>query len=643
MEVLFVLALLLVPAVPAWAEEEDEDTVEIDEVVVTATRTAAEIETISSNVTVITEDDINNSTAATVQELLRKEAGVFVSDLYGSGTKSRVDMRGFVRGMNTLIMLDGRRLNEVNLSGVDWNLIPLENVERIEVVRGSGSVLYGDNANAGVINIITKRGTSETPEFELGGEIDSLEFEDFDGHYEYFSMSGATGMVGYSLFGKYHDTKGYRENSDLEATDINATIDFVFSDSLYANLRGGYHDDEQGYPSYLTLEEMEVDRTQSTWPDDGAKYDQYFYGAALGYTAGWGELELAYDFNDREYDATELGSDSIRDTETDELKLKGGLSFTGNILVAGIDYNEAEAVDSSLYGDTVVVKTETGLYIQDAYTFSDLLTLTLGYRYAEADVEYTFEDLSEDGDMSFEENALKGGLAYNYSEGAKFFASYSTGYRLPTTDEFFVVDPDTSAYNGTVVELDPELSKTFEVGILHPFADTLSAGLTLYEMRITDEHIYNPDTGATENLDDTLHRGAEVSLSAELSEDISLMGSFTYTDATFEAGEYEDNTVPLVPEKKVSLAASYGYEMALFSVGANWVDERYQGDDLSNSGDRLDDYITVDMRITATDENGDVFIGVDNMLDEEYVETATDGYYYPAPGRRYYAGMRIKF
>ena len=134
------------------------ESVKLDEIVVTAARTEEEISKIPANVTVITREDIEKSTASTVQDLLRNEEGLVINDLYGSGTKSTVDMRGFASGLNTVILLDGRRLNEIDLSGVDWNLIPMENIERVEVVRGSGSVLFGDNAMAGVINIITKKG-----------------------------------------------------------------------------------------------------------------------------------------------------------------------------------------------------------------------------------------------------------------------------------------------------------------------------------------------------------------------------------------------------------------------------------------------------------------------------------------------------
>src|SRR3972149_8291675 len=102
------------------------ESVKLDEIVVTAARTEEEIRKIPANVTVITREDIEKSTATTVQDLLRNEEGLVIRDLFGTGTQSTVDMRGFGLGKNTLILLDGRRLNEIDSGSPDWNLIPLE-------------------------------------------------------------------------------------------------------------------------------------------------------------------------------------------------------------------------------------------------------------------------------------------------------------------------------------------------------------------------------------------------------------------------------------------------------------------------------------------------------------------------------------
>ena len=142
----------------------------LPEVVVTGTRTAEEIQKVPASISVITAADIQRSSAKTAVDLLRREEGVVVRDLLGNGKAAQVDLRGFgeTASSNTLVLVDGRRTNEIDLSGVDWAQIPVEQIERIEVVRGPGSVLYGDNAVAGVINIITK---SPSGKFNAGGGI----------------------------------------------------------------------------------------------------------------------------------------------------------------------------------------------------------------------------------------------------------------------------------------------------------------------------------------------------------------------------------------------------------------------------------------------------------------------------------------
>jgi outer membrane cobalamin receptor len=128
------------------------------EVVVTGTRFEERIERIPANITVIDEEDIKNSNAGSIPDLLRSQEGIVVRDLLGTGKTAQVDLRGFGESApyNVLVLVDGRRVNEIDLSGVDWTQIPIENIERIEILRGTGSVLYGDNAVGGVINIITR-------------------------------------------------------------------------------------------------------------------------------------------------------------------------------------------------------------------------------------------------------------------------------------------------------------------------------------------------------------------------------------------------------------------------------------------------------------------------------------------------------
>jgi iron complex outermembrane receptor protein len=514
----------------------------------------------------------------------------------------------------------------------------------VEIVRGSGSVLYGDNAMSGVVNIITKKGVTEKPEIELGTQIES-----YDGHSEYLQARGKLKNVGYYLFGKLRETDGYRENSEFRANDLDATFNIDITDRWYADLRGGYHDDHQGFPGGLTREEIEDDRTQTNTPDDGVDYDQYFFGLTLGYVpCEWADVDLVYTFNNREFDADFVfwGGNIVRDTDSQELKLKTTLRPGNHLVVTGVDLYLADVDNFSEFSGSTTVsdieKTEWGFYAQEEYTFRERLIFTLGYRYSDTKFEdnVSGDYSSGNGEQSFNESAVRAAAAYNYSEGAKAFLSYSRGYRLPTTDELFAMD-------GTINELDPERADTYEAGFEHPFSDALRAGLTLYYMKVKDELFFNPTTYANENLDKTMHRGAEFSVSAKPLDSLSLNGGWTYTRATFDSGEFEGKAIPLVPEHSANIGAVYKIWRMRFSALASWVDERFLDNDLDNTKETLDDYATVDAKVSYQHKYGEVFVGVDNLFDEEYEDYGVVGFFdnefYPAPERQYYAGVKFRY
>ncbi|MFZ0726692.1 MAG: TonB-dependent receptor plug domain-containing protein, partial [Desulfobacterales bacterium] len=206
----------------------------LPEVVVTGTRIEQQIRMVPANVSVITPADIQNTNAKTAADLLRGEEGIVVRDPLGNGNTAAVDLRGFgeTATQNTLVLVDGRRVNEVDLSAVDWAQIPIEQIERIEVVRGSGTVLYGDNAAAGVINIITK---SPSQKFSANGGVT---FGSYNRAKVDAYASGGDKKTAASLYGSLEETDGYRENNNYNSGDIGGQVLFDATDRLALNLSG---------------------------------------------------------------------------------------------------------------------------------------------------------------------------------------------------------------------------------------------------------------------------------------------------------------------------------------------------------------------------------------------------------------------
>ena len=273
------LVILIALMFPGLSQAQDDKKNEpsvttLDEIVVTATRQEEKISSVPANVTVVTETDIKNSTAYDIPDLLRSQVGVHVNDIAGNRRSYTVDLRAFgeTASLNTLVLVDGRRINQADLSGSDWALIPLDRVKKIEIIRGGrGSVLYGDNASGGVINIITKEGEA----FRTGAEINGGSYDTFKGSA---FVSGTQSKLSYALSGSYLTSDGYRDNSDTEAKDLGLNLGYYQNDIVKWNLSSGFHKDSTGLPGAIKTSEFTTgaSRTDSLQPNDFADVEDYY-------------------------------------------------------------------------------------------------------------------------------------------------------------------------------------------------------------------------------------------------------------------------------------------------------------------------------------------------------------------------------
>jgi iron complex outermembrane receptor protein len=243
------------------------------EIVVTASRYREGIASVPGQVTVVTEHQIRNSTARNIPELLRGVAAVHVSDIAGNSRHFTVDLRGFGESaaLNTLVLVDGRKVNQADLSGTDWTLIPLEQVERIEILHGGGgSVLYGDNATGGVIHIITRSaGTRAAGAALEAGSYETLKASAYaTGNLEGVAVSAAV---------RHLTSDGYRDNSGNDATDVDLDLAFTPSDNLVLTLGGRFHRDDAGLPGAIKTSDFAagVSRRETVHPDDFVEVDDY--------------------------------------------------------------------------------------------------------------------------------------------------------------------------------------------------------------------------------------------------------------------------------------------------------------------------------------------------------------------------------
>jgi iron complex outermembrane receptor protein len=567
------------------------------------------------------------------------------------------------------VLLDGRRVNAIDLSGTDWTQIPLEQVERIEIIRGTGSVLYGDNAVGGVINIITK-----TPS-EKWALSASTSFGSYSRNQDLFSISGGQGKIAGALFGSYDASQGYRDNNELRVKDIGGKIVFDATDFLSFNLSGSYNSNQYGLPGPLPAAELAVNRRASSDPDDQAEMKTDYVKTGFDWDlSGYGNIVADLSFQNRKStsDFPDPSFPFLVDSQIDtwaftpRYVLKKEVLGHSNTLIAGVDLYWADGDTSSysgffspvatLTGVANIARDSSGFYVSDEFSILENLILSLGARHEQVEYDLHHRDLSAfplaplDETTSESENAYSAGLSYLYNGKSNVFARANRSFRFPLTDELVVFD---FAAGKIRVDsgLQPQTGTHYDVGVRHFFRPNLQGNLTLFRAEIQDEIFYNRATFSNQNYPQALHQGAEIGFLADVLERVSLYGNFTYEKAVFETGVFDGNEIPGVPRQKMNL----GFRIRdlvpglAFTADYSYVGSSYLISDQANQFQRLGSYYTINARLSYAWKRLKAFFGVNNITNQAYSEYGVLGgapvgpNYYPAPERNWVGGLQVAF
>lgn len=664
-------AILILPALGLAEGEEGDRIKTLDEVVVTATRTAQEIKTVPANVTIITADQIVESGASSIVDLLEKQANIHFRTFSGNASQAQIDLRGF--GENgfgrTLIMLDGRRLNRLDMSSIDWTQIPLEQIERIEVVRGSASVLYGDAAIAGVIHVITKKGELE-PVISGGLQIGEDNFHNLSA-----SVMGAKDKFTFSAYGANQQTDGWRDRTAFQSYGGGFQLGYDISNNLSVSGGASYNKTDFQLPGTLTKSELAEDRTQAQpgHTDDESENEYRKANLVLeGALGNWGDIDVNFIYGEDEINSTipSWFNFNNSDLELNGIQPKYILETQhknfANKLITGVDiYHQTFTVDR--YGElarlnktnnTKLKRDTVGWYVRDEISIGGNYMFSGGFRIEKAETHgrsvnlvtstVIFDDKKEHKGKPFELSAT-----WLPRDDIKFYTRYSTVYRYPFIDE-------QASYYGFVtdsflVDLEAEKGKSFDVGFNIKPVDELSIGINLFQIDMEDEISWNGSTFRNENLDDTRHRGLEMSLQYGMAKVFDLSFDYSYRKATFEAGPNSGKEVPLVPNNLFSanldLFLPYSFDLVTM---VRFADDSYLSGDIDNNTEKLPDYTVVDILLRYKRNFGEsqltAFLKVNNLFDKEYSTIGTDNQwwggentYYPSPGRKFYGGIVIRF
>jgi iron complex outermembrane receptor protein len=633
-------------------EEEamDQSHFQLDEIVVTAAKVEEPVKKTPRNVTVITAEDIAEAPSNNIIDLMSREVGINVRSLQGSDRQAVIDIRGMgaTAASNVVVLVDGVKLNSPDLSGPDLSSISLDQIERIEVVRGSGGVLYGDGAVGGVVNIVTKKGM-------IGTQVSaSATYGSYDTTDIWAAVRGGHKDLSYSLNGALYNSDGYRDNGFLKRGDAAGTLAYSLGDYLTFNLAGSYHMDEYGLPGPVSIDDMDLatDRVKTNYPDDeGETLDSRLSFGIDIETESFGYLKIKRGYRSRENDFI-IGYSPIieKEDQVSEIDEQGksflmtyDKSYTlfsreHSILLGAdhyfIDYIREEAPNGPRKNSQ---SDNLGLFINNRWSLTDKTIFQLGYRGNRYEGRYRTDQLvsfpegkrwvnGEEEDRDWYNDAWDLGLTYAPSKQLSLFASIATSFRIPNVDELAE----------SVEDLRPQEGLHLDAGGRFGFMDKLELTVTLFNLVIEDEIYYSEINRNYE--DKTVRRGIEADLRYQMTRSLYFFGNYTYTNARFEES---DTVVPLVPKNMASAGLEWRvYNPLKLSLNGTLVGERYDGNDIDNTTyEKLDPYLVCDTRATYLYRRFKVFAGINNMFDEMYSTVAYSEAYYPMPGRNYYAGV----
>ncbi|MGA0116722.1 MAG: TonB-dependent receptor [Burkholderiales bacterium] len=656
--------------------------------VVTATRFEDRVDDKPVNMTVITSDDIQRSTAKTVPELLSEQAGVQIHDFFGNNAATTtVDLRGFgVTGtQNTLILVDGRRIADIDLSGVQWSALPLSDVERIEIVRGGGSVMYGDGATGGVINIITRSPFDRHGTGSVRARIGSYDTVETGLTAQYRGERMGIGVAASNL-----ESDGYRVNNHNRQTNASADLRLLTESGEVAVKLATDHQGlrlpgaRQVQPS-TGVNQLVSDRRGAQTPLDYAQRNGNRMTVDWRHRIGSGEFNLAAGWRNKEqisyFDFGGFPDYRIAYLDVWSLspRVRWTAAFPGgsHTLVAGLDWyqwnyrlqrsNSAANITNPF--NVIDAQQQTmGVYLHDTLKVSPRLTLTAGVRHEQfkADAEDRFDAAAPGGAFGSgapaalqreSERAYEAGARFALTPAVALIGKTARSYRFANIDEIY----ETSVlFTNQFQFLRPQTAQHHELGM-----EWQRTGIwlraALFEMNVRDEiHLdaFTAGIGNT-NLPPSRRRGLELEGKWQASRALSLLGAYTHTEAEFRDGVFpgggtavaiSGKTVPLVPRHKLNLGATWAFSQhTRLSATLAHVGEQFMDNDEGNTlGVKIPAYTVADLKLLHRQGAWTLSAVINNLFDREYYNYAVRSQFvadrynaYPLPGRN--AGIAVEY
>ena len=621
---ILIAALVLITVNQVLAKEEKKITSKYDlgEVLVSATKTTTYQAETGSSTTVITAKDLEKKGKSAVSDLLREVPGVSVAQSGPFGGLTSIYIRGSKPG-HTLVLIDGIELNDPMAADRSFNFahLTIDNIERIEVVRGPQSTLYGSDAIGGVINIITKKGKGK-PEFTASFEGGS--HKTFREHLE---ISGATKTINYSIGASRLDSEGISKAADgteedsYKNTVISSKIGRKFFDnselSIVArftdtktDLDDGTYNDDPNYVMWWRNFAAKVlfDQSMNSWWD---------YNAAFSYS------NIHRKYRDEKDDVdTRDDMDSWYKGDNRKIEWQNNFyPFEWDTITCGFEYEEERG--SSYYRLRTSVRDfnrrtidNKGYYFQNQLKLWESLFIIPGLRIDDHELFGT--------ELTYK---ISGAFIIPQTK-TRLKVNQGTGFKAPSLYQLY------SRYGDTALE--PDESVGYDFGIEQNFFDNkVSCEAAYFHNDFENMISWDSATRTYKNIDKAETKGFEIGSFFKPLETLTINANYTYTKTKDKA---TGNELPRRPKSQASVDLSWEFiPKGTINLITSYVGRRFNDD---RNTQKVKGYTKVD--ITASYElfkNFRIFGKIDNLFDKKYYEV----HGFAAAKRSFYGGARATF
>ena len=623
--------------------------VSLSEVVVTAARMPQDPSLMPQGVQVITAQDIQAAGMSNANEAIRWLGGVVGRTDTTGGRDQTLDLRGFgeAASSNLVVLVDGVRQNEGDSTGIALSWIPVSSIERIEIVRGSSAVLYGEGSTAGAINIITQKGLAEP-----GGSV-SFGFGSLGTRESAASLSTVSGPWRFQLNGSDRNTDNHRDNYAFQDRSTLGRATWVDSNSLIS-VQLGIASTGGRLPGGLTLAQFNQNPRQTNTPKDNGTTDSSSF--LISGETDLGSWRLATDLNHRvrelNFEYPDQPSLALVKNNSDRFGTRVWREFkqghTVQKFLLGVDLEHWEQKNTGyVYGTTTdaEIKQESrAIYARHEIFFPsvDLKVFagarrTLADRLSRGDPPGEFADSNNSWDL---------GGAMALGKSSEVFGKIGSSFRLPNANEY-------SCYvafcPGGANKLLPQVSNDAELGWRQKSAHGKWTA-RLYRSNLDREIGYDPMLYSNVNFDPTRREGIEFDVSEKLTKQVDAGLQLAFRSAKFRSGSYAGKTVPLVSDRSLIGRLTYrqsSTQQWLFTT--QWLSSQVIGDDFNNSSvSKIPGYALLNLRYSQKLNEWTLAIDAQNLLDRTYYNyrTYVDPTYqsiYPESGRTFMLTAQRRF